>query len=285
MRATTSICSGLRQVVHVTVATRLLWEKRGELWPFVIHIYTFCILSFFKILIQRWALSSYFIKTFYWNMIFFILLYYCIFDKFITQLFILIHIPYRFCHRHGSQAQLNKPEVPPDLLSIADALMPRIFLRFIQHCREYRWAVTVYIKQKPEPCDRWLFTCIYYCLWIIVSKNQWSKKSPLWWHLSTLLVIGWVSWFISATVSEVRYLFSKPTLASVDYTRYVVIVSSESLERQLMAMDEAALFLDLLQDLSRLGAAMRHIMTKSLCNPKVSLSTAFCTFWCWYCLV
>ncbi|KAK3873893.1 hypothetical protein Pcinc_021134 [Petrolisthes cinctipes] len=44
--------------------------------------------------------------------------------------------------------------------------------------------------------------------------------------------------------------------------------SAESLERQLLAMDEAALFLDLLQDLSRLGAAMRHIMTKSLCNPK-----------------
>ncbi|KAK4316848.1 hypothetical protein Pmani_012025 [Petrolisthes manimaculis] len=87
-----------------------------------------------------------------------------------------------FCHRHGSQAQLNKPEVPPDLLSIADALMPRIFLRFIQHCREH---------------------------------------------------------------------------------------SAESLEHQLLAMDEAALFLDLLQDLSRLGAAMRHIMTKSLCNPKV----------------
>lgn len=45
----------------------------------------------------------------------------------------------RFCHRHGSQAQLNKPEVPPDLLALADALMPRIFLRFVQHCREHRY--------------------------------------------------------------------------------------------------------------------------------------------------
>lgn len=76
-------------------------------------------------------------------------LYDCIFDKFNTQLLIIIHIPDRFCHRHGSQAQLNKPEVPPDLLSIADALMPRIFLRFIQHCREYRWAVTGNISYPP----------------------------------------------------------------------------------------------------------------------------------------
>ncbi|XP_042224390.1 E3 ubiquitin-protein ligase ubr3-like [Homarus americanus] len=87
-----------------------------------------------------------------------------------------------FCHRHGSQAQLNKPEVPPDLLAIADALMPRIFLRFIQHCREH---------------------------------------------------------------------------------------SPESLDQVLEAMEESSLFLDLLQDLSRLGAAMRKTMTKSLCNPIV----------------
>ncbi|XP_071532346.1 E3 ubiquitin-protein ligase Ubr3 isoform X3 [Panulirus ornatus] len=87
-----------------------------------------------------------------------------------------------FCHRHGSQAQLNKPEVPPDLLAIADALMPRIFLRFIQHCREH---------------------------------------------------------------------------------------SSEPLDQVLEAMEESSLFLDLLQDLSRLGAAMRKTMTKSLCNPNV----------------
>ncbi|MPC97957.1 E3 ubiquitin-protein ligase UBR3 [Portunus trituberculatus] len=87
-----------------------------------------------------------------------------------------------FCHRHGSQAQLNKPEVPPDLLAIADALMPRIFLRFIQHCREH---------------------------------------------------------------------------------------SSESLKQVQEAMEESSLFLDLLQELSRLGAAMRKTMTKSLCNPKV----------------
>ncbi|XP_064095704.1 E3 ubiquitin-protein ligase ubr3-like isoform X3 [Macrobrachium nipponense] len=87
-----------------------------------------------------------------------------------------------FCHRHGSQAQLNKPEVPPDLLAIADAMMPRIFLRFIQHCRE-------------------------------------SSSLP------------------PKQVQE--------------------------------AMEDSSLYLDLLQDLSRLGAAMRRTMTKSLCNPKV----------------
>ncbi|CAL4147715.1 unnamed protein product, partial [Meganyctiphanes norvegica] len=87
-----------------------------------------------------------------------------------------------FCHRHGSQAQLNKPEVPPDLLAIADAIMPRIFLRFIQHCREH---------------------------------------------------------------------------------------SNDRIGDVLEAMEDSSLFLDLLQELSRLGAAMRTIMTKALTNPMV----------------
>lgn len=51
----------------------------------------------------------------------------------------------------------------------------------------------------------------------------------------------------------------------------IACCSSESLDQVLEAMEEAALFLDLLQELSRLGAAMRKTMTKSLCNPKVSL--------------
>lgn len=46
--------------------------------------------------------------------------------------------------------------------------------------------------------------------------------------------------------------------------------SCASLDKVLEAMEESSLYLDLLQDLSRLGAAMRKIMTKSLCNPNVS---------------
>lgn len=87
-----------------------------------------------------------------------------------------------FCHRHGTQAQLNKPEVPTDLLAIADAIMPRILLRFIQHCREH---------------------------------------------------------------------------------------SNDRIGDVLEAMEDSALYLDLLQELSRLGAAMRTTMTKALTNPMV----------------
>lgn len=42
-----------------------------------------------------------------------------------------------FCLKHGPKAQINKPQVPPDLLCVAEAMMPRIFLRLIQHLREH----------------------------------------------------------------------------------------------------------------------------------------------------
>ncbi|XP_076043889.1 ubr3 ubiquitin ligase [Oratosquilla oratoria] len=87
-----------------------------------------------------------------------------------------------FCHRHGTHAQLNKPEAPPDLLTIADAIMPRIILRFVQHCREHS----------------------------------------------------------NAAVAQV-----------------------------LQAMEESSPFLEMLQEFSRLGAAMRKTMTKALCSPLV----------------
>ncbi|GFY54890.1 e3 ubiquitin-protein ligase ubr3 [Trichonephila inaurata madagascariensis] len=41
-----------------------------------------------------------------------------------------------FCQRHGLQNQRNKPEAPPDLLCVAELLMPRLFLRLVQHLRE-----------------------------------------------------------------------------------------------------------------------------------------------------
>nr|XP_018904322.1 PREDICTED: E3 ubiquitin-protein ligase UBR3 isoform X2 [Bemisia tabaci] len=46
-----------------------------------------------------------------------------------------------FCERHGLQAQVNRQSVdslsaPPDLMCVAEAVMPRIILRLIQHLRE-----------------------------------------------------------------------------------------------------------------------------------------------------
>ncbi|GIY07185.1 e3 ubiquitin-protein ligase ubr3 [Caerostris darwini] len=41
-----------------------------------------------------------------------------------------------FCQRHGLQNQRNKPEAPPDLLCVAEILMPRLFLRLAQYLRE-----------------------------------------------------------------------------------------------------------------------------------------------------
>uniref|UniRef100_A0A1B6CS83 E3 ubiquitin-protein ligase n=1 Tax=Clastoptera arizonana TaxID=38151 RepID=A0A1B6CS83_9HEMI len=41
-----------------------------------------------------------------------------------------------FCKRHGPKAQVNKPTAPSDLMCVAEAVMPRIILRLIQHLRE-----------------------------------------------------------------------------------------------------------------------------------------------------
>ncbi|CAN7992707.1 unnamed protein product [Ixodes hexagonus] len=42
-----------------------------------------------------------------------------------------------FCHRHGPKAQEGKPPAPPDLLRVAESMMPRVILRLIQHLREH----------------------------------------------------------------------------------------------------------------------------------------------------
>ncbi|XP_071446964.1 E3 ubiquitin-protein ligase Ubr3 isoform X2 [Hetaerina americana] len=41
-----------------------------------------------------------------------------------------------FCELHGPQAQVNKPSAPSNLMCVAEAMMPRIILRLIQHLRE-----------------------------------------------------------------------------------------------------------------------------------------------------
>ncbi|XP_046390043.1 E3 ubiquitin-protein ligase Ubr3 isoform X2 [Ischnura elegans] len=41
-----------------------------------------------------------------------------------------------FCQQHGPQAQVNKPSAPSNLMCVAEAMMPRIILRLIQHLRE-----------------------------------------------------------------------------------------------------------------------------------------------------
>lgn len=47
-----------------------------------------------------------------------------------------------FCHKHGPKAQDEKPIAPADLLCVAEAMMPRIILRLIQHLRSH---------SKPDP--------------------------------------------------------------------------------------------------------------------------------------
>ncbi|XP_020708415.2 E3 ubiquitin-protein ligase Ubr3 [Athalia rosae] len=42
-----------------------------------------------------------------------------------------------FCDRHGPKAAVNKVAAPSDLMCVAEAIMPRIILRLIQHLREY----------------------------------------------------------------------------------------------------------------------------------------------------
>ncbi|XP_011691605.1 PREDICTED: E3 ubiquitin-protein ligase UBR3 isoform X2 [Wasmannia auropunctata] len=41
-----------------------------------------------------------------------------------------------FCDRHGPNAAVNKSVAPSDLMCVAEAMMPRIILRLIQHLRE-----------------------------------------------------------------------------------------------------------------------------------------------------
>ncbi|KAG8223713.1 hypothetical protein J437_LFUL004078 [Ladona fulva] len=41
-----------------------------------------------------------------------------------------------FCNQHGPQANVNKPSAPSDLMCVAEAMMPRLILRLIQHLRE-----------------------------------------------------------------------------------------------------------------------------------------------------
>lgn len=44
----------------------------------------------------------------------------------------------RFCDRHGPNKSVNKGKAPTDLMCVAEAMMPRIILRLIQHLRENR---------------------------------------------------------------------------------------------------------------------------------------------------
>lgn len=45
----------------------------------------------------------------------------------------------RFCDRHGPNKSVNKSAAPSDLMCVAEAMMPRIILRLIQHLREHRY--------------------------------------------------------------------------------------------------------------------------------------------------
>lgn len=41
-----------------------------------------------------------------------------------------------FCDRHGPNKSINKGKAPSDLMCVAEAMMPRIIMRLIQHLRE-----------------------------------------------------------------------------------------------------------------------------------------------------
>lgn len=43
---------------------------------------------------------------------------------------------YSFCDKHGPKAAVNKSAAPSDLMCVAEAMMPKIILRLIQHLRE-----------------------------------------------------------------------------------------------------------------------------------------------------
>nr|XP_042905267.1 E3 ubiquitin-protein ligase ubr3 isoform X1 [Parasteatoda tepidariorum] len=57
-----------------------------------------------------------------------------------------------FCQRHGLQNQINKPEIPPDLLCVAEVFMPRLFLRLVRDLRE---------NSEPASSDRYLSSIHY----------------------------------------------------------------------------------------------------------------------------
>lgn len=46
----------------------------------------------------------------------------------------------RFCDKHGPNKGSSKGSAPTDLMCVAEAMMPRIIFRLIQHLREFRSA-------------------------------------------------------------------------------------------------------------------------------------------------
>lgn len=62
------------------------------------------------------------------------------FAKYFLHQLLIYFLCYRFCDRHGPKAAVNKSVAPSDLMCVAEAMMPRIILRLIQHLRE-NWYV------------------------------------------------------------------------------------------------------------------------------------------------
>lgn len=60
-----------------------------------------------------------------------------------------------FCGRHGPHAQVGMPVLPPELLSVAQAVMPRIILRLIQHLRSHR-----YVSDLRQTFSCYVFKCV-----------------------------------------------------------------------------------------------------------------------------
>ncbi|XP_059475456.1 E3 ubiquitin-protein ligase Ubr3-like [Neocloeon triangulifer] len=62
-----------------------------------------------------------------------------------------------FCEKHGPKAQVNKAAAPGDLMCVAEAMMPRIILRLIQHLRQNSHVKTSEeMKQAIKDADAFL---------------------------------------------------------------------------------------------------------------------------------
>lgn len=71
-----------------------------------------------------------------------------------------------FCTDHGINNSTNKSPVPDDLMAVAEAIMPRLLLRLLQHFRDYGTQTTFYGQGKAaKDCDE-------YCTMLMELNNM-----------------------------------------------------------------------------------------------------------------
>lgn len=60
-----------------------------------------------------------------------------------------------FCSDHGMNHSASKSSVPSDLLTVANAVMPRLLLRLLLHFRENGVASQNFYGQAAKACDEY----------------------------------------------------------------------------------------------------------------------------------